>query len=67
MNAKAEASWVARFFLLWWSFPNRENKEQYSMEVWRKWVSESGDDYVKNALLADLQKTWPTILVDAFV
>ena len=37
------------------------------MDVWRQWVSDSGDSYVKNALLADLQKTWPTVLVDIFV
>ena len=37
------------------------------MEVWRQWVSDSGDSFVKNALLADLQKTWPTVLVDIFV
>ena len=37
------------------------------MDVWRQWVSDSGDSYVKNAHLADLQKTWPTVLVDTFV
>ena len=37
------------------------------MDVWRKWVSESDNAFVKNALLKDLQKTWPTILVEVFV